>query len=706
MSLHFIRPEWLLLLLPLALLGLLTWRKQSQQLAWDHYIAPHLSRALISNTNEQKKHPVWLLAMAWFIAVLAASGPALTKQSLPVFTTEQGRVLVMDMSLSMLATDMSPNRLSQAKFRASDLLNQLKEGETGLIAYAGDAFTISPLTRDTATLLNLLPSLSPDIMPQKGSDLAAALTLAQALLSQGGHIKGDIIVLTDGISATQFERARKALKNSRYRLSILALGSEQGAPIRLEDGQLLKDNSDAVIVAKTDYGLLQKLAHYQAGILVPAQADGSDLRQLQDWLAQDGDAKATELEGESWQDLGPYLALLLLIPCLLSFRHGLLPLIAVFCLYQPTQAQASVWDDLWQTRDQQGLEAFTGQDFSAAAEHFEDPLWRASAQYKAGEFQQALEGFEKDNSANGLYNQANALMQLGKNTKAIKRYQQALALQPDFPAAMKNLAIAEKAKQAQKQAGNGQGKQDGDSEDADNDNQDESSDSGQGAGNKSAANSDDGQGSEQTPSASKDESAEGNANEQQTQTKTPEQDKSGSQNQGSSSSGSTSEPNSDPNADPSSNPNSSKNAADASSGADDSQQTGQGEATDSDNGQDNTEDGQQNGSQAQEQDNQAKENDAKMQADVGDDKSTQATAPSPANASPAKPTAVTKAKQATDNDTKLAPTQVQVEALPADMERALRSVSEDPQVLLRNKMQLEYLKRRQQAQPPEDNEQW
>lgn len=703
MSLHFIRPEWLLLLLPLALLGLLTWRKQSQQLAWDHYIAPHLSRALISQSSEQKKHPVWLLAMAWFIAVLAASGPALTKQSLPVFTTEQGRVLVMDMSLSMLATDMSPNRLSQAKFRVSDLLNQLKEGETGLIAYAGDAFTISPLTRDTATLLNLLPSLSPDIMPQKGSDLAAALTLAQALLSQGGHIKGDIIVLTDGISATQFERARKALKNSRYRLSILALGSEQGAPIRLEDGQLLKDNSDAVIVAKTDYGLLQKLAHYQAGILVPAQADGSDLRQLQDWLAQDGDAKATELEGESWQDLGPYLALLLLIPCLLSFRHGLLPLIAVFCLYQPTQAQASVWDDLWQTRDQQGLEAFTGQDFSAAAEHFEDPLWRASAQYKAGEFQQALEGFEKDNSANGLYNQANALMQLGKNTKAIKRYQQALALQPDFPAAMKNLAIAEKAKQAQKQAGNGQGKQDGDSEDTDNDNQNES---GQGSGNKSAANSDDGQGSEQTPSASKDESAEGNANEQQTQTKTPEQDKSGSQNQGSSSSGSTSEPNSDPNADPSSNPNSSKNAADASSGADDSQQTGQGEATDSDNGQDNTEDGQQNGSQAQEQDNQAKENDAKMQADIGDDKSTQATAPSPANASSAKPTAVTKAKQATDNDTKLAPTQVQVEALPADMERALRSVSEDPQVLLRNKMQLEYLKRRQQAQPPEDNEQW
>jgi Ca-activated chloride channel family protein len=699
MALHFIRPEWLLLLIPLALLSLLSWRKQNQQSAWQHYIAPHLSQVLISVSSVQKKHPVWLLGAAWFIAVFAASGPAITKQNLPVFTTEQGRVLVMDMSLSMLATDMSPNRLSQAKFRASDLLNQLKEGETGLIAYAGDAFTISPLTRDTSTLLNLLPSLSPDIMPAKGSDLAAALTLSQQLLAQGGHIKGDIIVLTDGISAKQFDNARAALKGSRYRLSILALGSEQGAPIRLGDGQLLKDNSDTVIVAKTNYGLLQKLVRYQGGIMIPAQADGSDLRQLQDWLASDGEAKASELEGESWQDLGPYLALLLIIPCLLSFRHGLLPLVAIFCLYQPLPAQASVWDDLWQTRDQQANKAFEGQDFSTAAENFEDPQWRASAQYKAGDFEQALAGFEKDKSATGLYNQGNALMQLGKNTQAIKRYQQALALQPDFPQAAKNAALAEQAKKEKQQSQGGE-QQDGDNAEQDEDDGEGQDDASQ---SKNGSQGDDSNSSKGAGNQSPEQQGT-DANEQQDSSTSPEEDKDnqGQDNRTGGNQQSTQQntsQDSDKNNQQAKQPDEHK--ADASSGADDNQSMSQESNQTSQSNQDDK-------SQSDSTDSMAEENDAKMQAEVDESKQNQDGTNTAANAGVTElkkgDTKAEKSEAETAN--MLAPTQAQTEALPADMERALRGVSEDPQVLLRNKMQLEYLKRRQQTQVPEDNEQW
>lgn len=700
MALHFIRPEWLLLLIPLALLSLLSWRKQNQQSAWQHYISPHLSQALISASSVQKKHPVWLLGAAWFIAVLAASGPAITKQNLPVFTTEQGRVLVMDMSLSMLATDMSPNRLSQAKFRASDLLNQLKEGETGLIAYAGDAFTISPLTRDTSTLLNLLPSLSPDIMPAKGSDLGAALTLAQQLLAQGGHIKGDIIVLSDGISAKQFDNARAALKGSRYRLSILALGSEQGAPIRLADGQLLKDNSDTVIVAKTNYALLQKLVRYQGGIMIPAQTDGSDLRQLQDWLASDGEAKASELEGESWQDLGPYLALLLIIPCLLSFRHGLLPLVAIFCLYQPLPAQASVWDDLWQTRDQQANKAFEGQDFSSAAENFEDPQWRASAQYKAGDFEQALAGFEKDMSATGLYNQGNALMQLGKNTQAIKRYQQALALQPDFPQAAKNAVLAEQAKKEKQSQG-------GEQQDGDNAEQGEEADESEGqddaSQSKNGSQGDDSNSSNEAGNQSPEQQGT-DANEQQDSSTSPKEDKDnpgqdnrtgGNQQSAQQDTPQDSEKNNQQAKQPD------EHKADASSGADNNQSMSQERDQTSQPDQDDK-------SQSDSTDSMAEENDAQMQAEVDESKQKLDGSNTAAKAGVTDPkkddTKAEKSQAETAN--MLAPTQAQTEALPADMERALRSVSEDPQVLLRNKMQLEYLKRRQQTQVPEDNEQW
>ena len=124
---HFIRPEWLWGLIPVLILSTIFWRKQSQQSAWKQYIAPHLSPLLISQSVETTHQPKWLLIASWIIAVIALAGPAITKQNLPVFATDQGRVLVMDMSQSMYATDLSPNRLSYAKFRATDLLNELKE---------------------------------------------------------------------------------------------------------------------------------------------------------------------------------------------------------------------------------------------------------------------------------------------------------------------------------------------------------------------------------------------------------------------------------------------------------------------------------------------------------------------------------------------------------------------------------------------------
>ncbi|MBP6520138.1 VWA domain-containing protein, partial [Shewanella sp.] len=465
MNLHFIRPEWLLALVPLALALLSLWRQHESHSAWNRYIAPHLAKILVTQGNKKSRRPLHLLALTWLIATLALAGPAVNKQSLPVFAAEQGRVLVMDMSVSMFATDLAPNRLTQAKFRATDLLRNLKEGETGLVAFAGDAFTISPLTRDTGTLLNLLPTLSPEIMPVRGSNLAAGLTQAKTLLTQGGHIRGDIILMTDGITAAQFDDANSALSGTQYRLAVVAFGTSQGAPIRLPDGQLQRDSSNEIVVASTDFGLLQKLAADNKGVLIQNRTDGNDLAQLQHWLSDMGDAKATDLDGETWQDLGPYLALLLLLPALFSFRQGIVASVGFATLAGglllaavPQPAHASVWDNawdnVWKTTDQQAMQAYQSQDYANAAKQFESPQWRGSAQYKAGDYEQALKTFEQDSSAQGLYNQGNALMQLGKPDKAKERYQAALEKQADFPAAKANLELAEKQlKEQQKQQG-------------------------------------------------------------------------------------------------------------------------------------------------------------------------------------------------------------------------------------------------------------
>ncbi|MCG9962476.1 VWA domain-containing protein [Shewanella cutis] len=673
MSLHFIRPEWLLALLPLALILWMLWRQHATNSAWNRYIAPHLAKILVTEGSQKSRRPLHILAFSWFIATLALAGPALNKQSLPVFAAEQGRVLVMDMSVSMFATDLAPNRLTQAKFRATDLLRNLKEGETGLIAFAGDAFTISPLTRDTGTLLNLLPTLSPEIMPVLGSNLAAALTQAKNLLAQGGHLRGDIIVMTDGITPKQFDEANSVLTGSQYRLAIMGFGSPQGAPIRLPDGQLQRDSSNEVVVAKTDFGLLQKLADNHNGIMIPNRADGEDLVQLQHWLSDSGDAKATDLDGETWQDLGPYIALLLLAPALLSFRQGMLAswmlmgFASLLLGALPQKAHANVWDSLWHTQEQQAMQAYQAEDYASAAQKFETPQWQGAAHYKAGDFEQALKAFEQDNSANGLYNQGNALMQMGKPEKAKERYQTALDKQPDFPQAKANLELAEKLLEQQQSQQNA-------------DNQDKQSQGGQNQQGQNQNDQQQGQNQQQDQQkeqqSSQNDQAQDPSKDEQPQEQQPDQaDENLSQDK----------------------QQDADNAQPDQQEAKNEQQQAQQEANQQNGADNNAEDN------AQEQ----ASNEAKMQAKVEDDKSKAEQEQQQAVAQH-----VDKEKQSpTEKDPQTAveslePPPSNSDPLPADMQRALRGVSEDPQVLLRNKMQLEYQKRRQNGQISRDNEQW
>jgi Ca-activated chloride channel family protein len=684
MSLHFIRPEWLLALLPLALVLLSLWRQHESHSAWNRYIAPHLAKILVTQGSKKSRRPLHLLAFTWLIATFALAGPAVNKQSLPVFAAEQGRVLVMDMSVSMFATDLAPNRLTQAKFRATDLLRNLKEGETGLVAFAGDAFTISPLTRDTGTLLNLLPTLSPEIMPVRGSNLAAGLTQAKTLLAQGGHIRGDIIVITDGITAAQFDDANSALSGTQYRLAVVAFGTSQGAPIRLPDGQLQRDSSNEVVVASTDFGLLQKLAADNKGVLIQNRTDGNDLAQLQHWLSDTGDAKATDLDGETWQDLGPYLALLLLLPALFSFRQGIVASVGFATLAgglllaaAPQPAHASVWDNawdnVWKTPDQQAMQAYQSQDYANAAKQFESPQWRGSAQYKAGDYEQALKTFEQDSSAQGLYNQGNALMQLGKPDKAKERYQAALEKQADFPAAKANLELAEKQlKEQQKQQGK-------------NDQQDKNQDQ---QGDQQSGDSNSGDQQSQDKQQSDQDSAQKNKQDQAGQESQDQQD----------------------NANPEQ--SSEQQKADEQQSEQDKQngnaQDKQDEAQqDQDKAQQDQQAKQQNAEQDAKKnepvDNSPVDNEAKMQAQANADAEEQAKQSVGAKEAPEQ-NAQDKQEAAMSESVEAPPTNS--EPLPAEMQRALRGVSEDPQVLLRNKMQLEYQKRRQNGQISKDNEQW
>ncbi|WP_341874703.1 vWA domain-containing protein [Pseudoalteromonas xiamenensis] len=131
-----------------------------------------------------------------------------------------------------------PTQCIQPTSRQTDFLKRVlnswtwwslfSEGDTALVAYAGDAFTVSPLTSDAATLKNLIPSLSPQIMPSKGANLLAGIEQAKMLLEQGHYADGDIILVTDDVEQEEIGEVKSMLASTKFRLSVYAIGTREG----------------------------------------------------------------------------------------------------------------------------------------------------------------------------------------------------------------------------------------------------------------------------------------------------------------------------------------------------------------------------------------------------------------------------------------------------------------------------------------------
>ena len=484
---HFIRPLWLLALAVLFLVLWLLKKHRFHQSPWQNFLPPHLSGALIEGTNNSslstKKsfQERLFLVKPFFIGLLtiiALAGPAWQKLPQPVYQTERGSVLIMDMSYSMYATDIKPNRLTRARFKAIDLLNKISDGDMGLIAYAGDAFTISPLTQDIKNIELLLPSLTPEIMPELGANPYAALTLAHDMLINAGHLTGDIYWFTDDVDNNELSDIYDWSNKYGHRLNILGVGSANGAPIKLPSGELLKDDNGAIVVPRLPSQKLQSLASIGKGMYQTISNGDDDIDKLImtfDALnnKQDQQQKSQQT-GDQWQEEGAWLLIVVLALALSYFRRGgailILPLTCSSILFSlslslvsPTSyanqeidnesslsSLQTTWQNLWQTKDQQAQKQYNQDDYQGAAQQFENLQWQGSAHYKAGNYHEALDAFtqgEQANTADSLYNQGNALAQMQKYEKAIDAYKQALKKDPNLQDAKDNI---EKIEQQQK----------------------------------------------------------------------------------------------------------------------------------------------------------------------------------------------------------------------------------------------------------------
>lgn len=462
---QWLRPLWLLAVPLLAWLLFKLWHRRQRAGRWQMILPPPFHAVLLGGGGGSASKLPWIaLGLAWLLVMLALLGPSWQRVEETRQRPADPLVILLELTPQMLAEDVRPNRLEQARRKILDLLEHRRDSQTALIVYAGSAHTLVPLSDDLGTTRNLLEAVDPSIMPQAGQRADLALHKGLALLAQSGLGEGRVLLIGSSLSAQERQGIVQALGRHGPALLMLGVGTADGAPVRQANGEYLKDAQGGILVPRLDSPELKRFVTGTGGRYRHARLDDLDLRGLGLFdnpraLRSDGQT----LQLDSWADQGYWLLLPLLLLAACAGRRGWL-----FCLplllALPQQSQALEWRDLWQRPDQQGQHLLQRQRPAEAAERFEDAQWRGLALYQAGDYAGAAQAFAQGNDAAAHYNRGNALARAGELEAALDAYEQALERQPDLQPALDNQALVEqllqqRQGQAQAQPEGGQAEQ-------------------------------------------------------------------------------------------------------------------------------------------------------------------------------------------------------------------------------------------------------
>ncbi len=289
---HFLRPWWLALALPALLLCWLHRRRGNALAPWRGVIDPDLLRHFaIGSAGRRRLAPADLLLAGWIVGLLALAGPAWQREASPFADQAPPAMIVLRVAPSMLTADLMPTRADRARQKISDLIALRPGAAFGLVAYGGSAHLVLPPTPDGTVVETMAASLSPAIMPREGDALAAAVALADGILTGNGQ-GGSILVIADTVAPDQIA----GLKAATAPLQILAL-----QPNDPSTGRAARAAGGRLVALTIEAGAVAANARRMAWATAPVAVRG---------------------EGQRWREAGYWLTPLIALIALLWFRRG------------------------------------------------------------------------------------------------------------------------------------------------------------------------------------------------------------------------------------------------------------------------------------------------------------------------------------------------------------------------------------------------
>lgn len=472
---HFIRPYWLLLVIPFTWQVVVHLRNAATVKPQKMVLPKHLAKALaIGDAGWRKRLPIKFWSLGFCIAIVIAAGPTWQRQASPFGEDHAPLVILLDVSESMLQTDVQPSRLDRATQKISDLLAIRDGGKTALIVYSGSAHIAMPLTKDKAVFLPLLEAISPQIMPRKGKFAEYGLAEIDKLFEQEYFATQSATVLwiTDGVG-TDTEKAFTDYFNILKKRPELGSQGEANLPSDPRLQLVVLGSGDNQREADIEFqgGELSALASRLGGSYQQISVDNSDVIAINKLIERNIIINSDS--AEPWQDMSYPLVFILVAIFLMWFRKGwtvqwcfvgMLMLTApgqsiaddgaymattVSVIKEPTtelkkmqgikQAIKQFWFDAWLTPDQQAQRYVNKGEYSKAAQAFTQPYSKAAAFYLAEEFKSAYIYFMRVDSADALFGAANSLAQQREYIAARQMYQQVVEKYPSYEAAQTNL---------------------------------------------------------------------------------------------------------------------------------------------------------------------------------------------------------------------------------------------------------------------------